>query len=206
MYPFERFTERAKKVLTLAQQEAERTRLSYIGTEHLLLGLLGEPDGLGARVLASMDVDADRVRAPIEAALAERPPAGAAHQVISPTARVKQVIEIAFEEARSMGHNYVGTAHLLLGVIVEGEGIAATVLADLGVTLDAARAEVERQLQAGFPGEPAPRKPRRPVPSLSRQAADVIARAHALAADAGASEVGVAHLEQAIAEWRARQQ
>ena len=205
MYPFERFTERAKKTLTLAQQEAERSGFSYIGTEHLLLGLLAEADGLAARVLATMDVDLDRARQAIDAVLSRQTPLEHAQQIV-PTSRVKKVIELAFEEARRMGHNYVGTEHVLLGILVEGEGIAARILEDMGVTLDAARAEVERQLLAGFPVEPAPRQPRLALPPLSRQAADVLARAHRLAADAGAVRVDVEHLERAIAEWRAQQQ
>ena len=205
MYPFERFTERAKHSLTLAQREAERAGHTYIGTEHLLLGLLAEADGLAARVLTTMGVDHDRAHQAIDAVLSGQTPPDPAQQIV-PTSRVKKVIEVAFEEARRMGHNYVGTEHLLLGILVEGEGIAARVLEDMGVTLDAARAEVERELRAGFPAQPASREPGLPFPSLSRQAADVLTRAHRLAADAGAHRVGVEHLERAIAEWRAGQQ
>jgi ATP-dependent Clp protease ATP-binding subunit ClpC len=210
MYPFERFTERAKKVLTLAQQEAERSGHTYIGTEHLLLGLLVEAHGLGARALVNLGVDLDRARQAIDAALS-RPEVTTRAGHIIPTSRVKRVIEIAFEEARRMGHNYVGTEHLLLGLLLEGEGIAANVLQDLGVTLDAARAEIERLLQAGPAESPTPQvatPPGRPprVPSLSHGAGRILGRAHELAAEAGAAEVGVEHLELAIAEWRAQQQ
>jgi ATP-dependent Clp protease ATP-binding subunit ClpA len=144
MYPFERFTERAKKVLTLAQEEAQRSHHSYIGTEHLLLGLLREGDGLAAKVLDNLGVEIGSVRQAIESVLG-RNELIKVHQII-PTSRVKKVIEISFEEARRMGHNYVGTEHLLLALLIEGEGIAGHVLNDLGVTLDSARREIERLL------------------------------------------------------------
>ncbi|TMB63196.1 MAG: hypothetical protein E6J51_10925 [Chloroflexi bacterium] len=144
MYPFERFTERAKKVLLLAQEEAERSHHSYIGTEHLLLGLLREGDGLAAKVLNNLGVEIGQVRQTIESVIGrdER----IIIQQIIPTSRVKKVIEMSFEEATRMGHNYVGTEHLLLGLLIEGEGIAAHVLEDLGVRLDSARREIERLL------------------------------------------------------------
>jgi len=144
MYPFERFTERAKKVLTLSQDEAQRSHHNYIGTEHLLLGLLRENDGLAARVLDNLGVDIGRVRQTIESVLGRSEVIGFQQKI--PTSRVKKVIEISFEEAQRMGHNYVGTEHLLLGLMIEGEGIAAHVLADLGVTLASVRQETERLL------------------------------------------------------------
>ena len=142
VYPFERFTERAKKVLTLAQEEAERSHHSYIGTEHLLLGLLREHEGLAAQVLANMGVDIDTVRDVIRSVLGRNE--RIIIQQIIPTSRVKKVIEISFEEARRMGHDSVGTEHVLLGLMLEGDGIAAHVLLDLGATLDKVRAEIER--------------------------------------------------------------
>src|SRR5690242_1857902 len=104
MYPLERFTERAKKVLALAQQEAEQAGHSYIGTEHLLLALIREGSGLAARALGTLGVELDRTRAAIEAVLSDMEPSGPPSQII-PTARVKKVVELAFEEARRMGHN-----------------------------------------------------------------------------------------------------
>src|SRR5437868_6071107 len=159
MYPFERFTERAKKVLTLAQEEAERSHHSYIGTEHLLLGLLREGEGLAAKVLNNLGVEIGKVRQTIESVLGRNE--RIIIQQIIPTSRVKKVIEISFEEARRMGHNYVGTEHLLLGLLIEGEGIAAHVLEDLGATLDKVRAEIERLLHDSTveDSEPAPKKP-----------------------------------------------
>jgi len=115
IYPFERFTERAKKVLTLAQEEAERSHHSYIGTEHLLLGLLRERDGLASKVLDNLGVEIGNVRQKIESVLGRDE--GHERRQIIPTSRVKEVIEIAFQESRRMGHNYVGTEHLLLGLL-----------------------------------------------------------------------------------------
>ena len=155
IYPFERFSERAKRVLTLAQEEAERSRHSYIGTEHLLLGILRENDGVGAQALANLGIKVGNVRETIESVL------GSSERIIIqqivPTSRVKQVIELSFEEARRMGHNYVGSQHILLGLLIEGEGIAAHVLSDLGATEAAVRAEIERLLASGTEEEPAPR-------------------------------------------------
>jgi ATP-dependent Clp protease ATP-binding subunit ClpC len=159
MYPFERLTERAKKVLSLAQEEAERYHHSYVGTEHVLLGLLREGDGLAAKVLSNLGVEIGRVRQTIESVLGRNE--RAIVQQIIPTSRVKKVIEISFEEARRMGHNYVGTEHLLLGLLIEGEGIAAHVLEDLGASLEKVRAEIERLLHDSSQEdrEPAPKKP-----------------------------------------------
>jgi len=152
MYPFERFTERAKKTLTLAQAEAERSHHSYIGTEHLLLGILRNLDGLGYRVLDALDVRIEVVRNTIESVLG--PNERIIIQQIIPTSRVKKVIELSFEEARRMGHEYVGTEHLLLGLLIEGEGVAAHVLTDLGITEVKVRKEIERQLATGEAAEP----------------------------------------------------
>jgi ATP-dependent Clp protease ATP-binding subunit ClpC len=159
MYPFERLTERAKKVLSLAQEEAERYHHSYVGTEHVLLGLLREGEGLAAKVLSNLGVEIGKVRQTIESVLGRNE--RIIIQQIIPTSRVKKVIEISFEEARRMGHNYVGTEHLLLGLLIEGEGIAAHVLEDLGASLDKVRAEIERLLHDSSQEdtEPAPKKP-----------------------------------------------
>jgi len=122
-YPFERFTERAKRALVLAQQEAEGFHHSYIGTEHVLLGLLRERDGLAAKVLDNFGVDMRKVRDAIHSMPGHDERADT--QSITPTPRAKKVIEISFEESRRMDHSYVGTEHLLLGLLIEGEGTAA---------------------------------------------------------------------------------
>jgi ATP-dependent Clp protease ATP-binding subunit ClpC len=142
MYPFERFNEQAKKGLTLAQEEAERSHHSYIGTEHLLLGLLRVQDGTAFRVLTDLGVDIVTVREVIKSVLGRNE--RILIQSIIPTSRVKKVIELSFEEARRMGDSEVDTAHMLLGLIIEGEGIAAHVLTDLGATLEKVRPAIER--------------------------------------------------------------
>ncbi len=161
MYPFERFSDRAKKLLTLAQEEAERSHHSYIGTEHLLLGLLREGEGLAAKALNNLGIEINKVRSTIESVLGRNE--RIIIQQIIPTSRVKKVIEIAFEEARRMGNNYVGTEHLLLGLLIEGEGIAAHVLEDLGVTLEKARAEIERLLHESGIEEESRDTPKKPT-------------------------------------------
>jgi ATP-dependent Clp protease ATP-binding subunit ClpA len=133
-------------VLTLAQEEAERSGHSYIGTEHLLLGILRENEGLGGHVLLNLGLDTTMVRRTMESVLVRHE--RILIQTIIPTSRVKKVIEISFEEAFRLGHNYVGTEHLLLGLLIEGEGIAAHVLEDLGATLEKVRAEIERMVIA----------------------------------------------------------
>jgi flavin reductase (DIM6/NTAB) family NADH-FMN oxidoreductase RutF len=145
MYPFERFTADSKQVLTLAQEEAERSRHSYIGTEHLLLGLM-RVRGTASRVLAGMGIQIDQVRDHIKSVLGgnER----IIIQQIIPTTRVKRVIELSFEQAHLLGSEVVDTGHLLLGLMLEGEGIAAKVLEDLGATRERVVGEVERELGA----------------------------------------------------------
>jgi hypothetical protein len=146
VYPFERFNEDAKRTLTLAQEEAERAHHSYIGTEHLLLGLMRVEAGTAYRVLTNLGISIGSVRATIEAVLGrdER----IIIQQIIPTSRVKQVIEISFGEAQRMGHNSVDTGHLLMGLVIEGEGIAAHVLHDMGATFERVIPAVEHELGA----------------------------------------------------------
>jgi ATP-dependent Clp protease ATP-binding subunit ClpC len=161
VYPFERFTELAKKVLALAQEEAETSHHSYIGTEHVLLALMREGDGIAAKVLNNLGVEIEKVRQTVESQVGRDKGFTVLQQII-PTSRVKKVIELSFEEARRTGHNYVGSEHLLLGLLTEGEGIAAHVLHDLGATLDKVRAEIERLRQGDSTqeeSEPAPKTP-----------------------------------------------
>lgn len=160
MYPFERFNEDAKRSLTLAQEEAERSRHSYIGTEHLLLGLLRVEKGTAHRVLTELGVDIHTVREVIKSVLgrSER----ILIQSIIPTSRVKKVIELSFEEARRMGDNEVDTAHMLLGLIIEGEGIAAHVLTDLGATLEKVRPAIEQARSKPGQERPSAQRPASP--------------------------------------------
>ncbi|OPL11751.1 MAG: ATP-dependent Clp protease ATP-binding subunit ClpC [Firmicutes bacterium ML8_F2] len=137
---FGRFTERAQQVLVLSQEEAKRLNHNFIGTEHLLLGLVREGSGIAARALQNMSVDLSRVRSEVERIT----PKGekVIHQGISYTPRAKRVVELAIEESQNIGHNYVGTEHIMLGLVHEGEGIAAQVLANMGIDLKRARKEV----------------------------------------------------------------
>jgi ATP-dependent Clp protease ATP-binding subunit ClpA len=141
---FDRFTERARKVLTLAQEEAKRFNHNYIGTEHLLLGLVREGEGVAAKVLSNLGVQLTEVRTQVENSIGrgEREVRGD----IGLTPRAKKVIELAVDEARRLGHHYIGTEHLLLGLIREGEGVAAGALLNLGVNLEKVRAEVIKVL------------------------------------------------------------
>ena len=132
MYPFDRFTDYAKELLTLAQVEAERTGFSYIGTEHLLLACFGNPEFHAAKMLAGLDIKHEGVSAAIDKAIGDKRPARLPR--IIPTSRVKRVIEIAFNLCGSMGDARVGTNHLLLALATERDGIAAHVLKDLGAT------------------------------------------------------------------------
>jgi len=136
---FGKFTERARKVLSLAQEEAQRFNHNYIGTEHLLLGLVREGDGVAAKVLSNLGVELNKVRSAVEFIIGrgDRTVAGD----IGLTPRAKKVIELSVDEARRLNHHYIGTEHLLLGLIREGEGIAAGVLESLGVNLEKVRAQ-----------------------------------------------------------------
>ena len=139
---FEKFSERARRVLSLAQEEARRFNHSYIGTEHILLGLVRETEGAAARILISMGVELTKVRSAVEFIIGRGE--HAAPGEIGLTPRAKKVIELAVDEARRLSHHYIGTEHLLIGLMREGEGVAAGVLESLGISLDKVRAEAGR--------------------------------------------------------------
>src|ERR687883_209324 len=145
------FTERVRKVLAMAREEAARLHHEYVGTEHILLGLIREGEGVAAAVLQNLQVDLDEIQQKIE----EQVKKGKATQTTGPdlpyTSRAKKVLELAMSEARELNHSYVGTEHLLLGLLREEKGIAAQVLTDAGVNLDAARAETLRILGTEMP-------------------------------------------------------
>jgi ATP-dependent Clp protease ATP-binding subunit ClpC len=149
---FERFTDRARKVMALANQEAQRFNHEYIGTEHILLGLVKEGSGVGANVLKNLDVDLRKVRLEVEK-LVKSGPDMVTMGKLQQTPRAKKVIEYAIEEARNLNHNYVGTEHLLLGLLREHDGVAAQVLMNLGLKLDEVREEVLNLLGAGVESE-----------------------------------------------------
>ncbi|HHV18800.1 MAG TPA: ATP-dependent Clp protease ATP-binding subunit [Thermoanaerobacterales bacterium] len=135
-----KFTQRAQKVIAYAQEEARRLNHNVIGTEHLLLGLIREGEGVAARALKNLGIDANKVRSQVEMMIGVGP--FAIQGPIGYTPRAKRVMELAMDESRKLGHNYVGTEHILLGLIREGEGVAAQVLTNLGVSLDKAQTEV----------------------------------------------------------------
>src|SRR5216110_3660568 len=160
---FDKFTERARKVLSLAQEEAQRFQHNYIGTEHLLLGLVREGEGVAAKVLANLGVELNKVRSAVEFIIGrgDRTVLGE----IGLTPRAKKVIELAVDEARRLNHHYIGTEHLLLGLVREGEGIAAGVLESLGVSLEKVRTQTIQVLSqsAAYSQEEARHSSKTPV-------------------------------------------
>ena len=148
---FNRFTERARKVIILAKEEAKRFNHDYIGTEHLLLGLVREGEGVAAAVLQKLGLDLESIRIEVEK-LVKPGPQTQVMGDIPFTPRSKKVLELSAEEARALGHNYIGTEHLLLGLIREGEGVAFRVFLNMGVDLEKARTEIMELLGSGIPG------------------------------------------------------
>ncbi len=174
---FDKFTERARRVLSLAQEEAQRFNHNYIGTEHLLLGLAREGDGLAAKILANLGVELNKVRSAVEFIIGkgDRPTTGE----VGLTPRAKKVIELAVDEARRLNHHYIGTEHLLLGLVREGEGIAAGVLESLGVNLEKVRSETTKILSQSMPqSHTSPRSGTR-TPTVDQLGMDLTALARA---------------------------
>ena len=175
---FEKFTERARKVLSLAQEEAQRFNHNYIGTEHLLLGLVREGDGVAAKVLSNLNVELNKVRSAVEFII------GRGDRIvlgeIGLTPRAKKVIELAVDEARRLNHHYIGTEHLLLGLVREGEGIAAGVLESLGVNLEKVRSQTIQILnQSGNPHGEGGRDKHSKTPTLDQVGTDLTLAARA---------------------------
>ena len=148
---YERFTDRARKVMQLANQEAQRFNHEYIGTEHILLGLVKEGSGVAANVLKNLDVDLRKIRLEVEK-IVQSGPDMVTMGKLPQTPRAKKVIEYSMEEARNLNHNYVGTEHILLGLLREQEGVAAQVLMNLGLKLEDVREEVLNLLGHGLEG------------------------------------------------------
>ena len=163
---YERFTDRARKVMQLANQEAQRFNHEYIGTEHILLGLVKEGSGVAANVLKNLDVDLRKIRLEVEK-LVQSGPEMVTMGKLPQTPRAKKVIEYSMEEARNLNHNYVGTEHILLGLLREQEGVAAQVLMNLGLKLEEVREEVLNLLGHGVEGEAGERGGREGGPSES---------------------------------------
>ena len=166
---FERFTDRARRVVVLAQEEARLLNHNYIGTEHILLGLIHEGEGVAAKALESLGISLEAVRAQVEEIIGHGGQAPSGHIPFTP--RAKKVLELSLREALQLGHNYIGTEHILLGLIREGEGVAAQVLVKLGADLSRVRQQVI-QLLSGYAGTKEVGRRARPVavrPSRSRR-------------------------------------
>src|SRR6266487_4337375 len=151
------FTDRTRKVLQMAREEAARLHHEFVGTEHILLGIVREGNGVACAVLTNLDADLEYVRDQIEKTVKEGKAAnrGPASQDLPYTSRAKKILELSMSEVRELNHSFVGTEHLLLGVLAEEKGIGAQVLMNLGLTLDRVRAETLRLLGAELPAEPA---------------------------------------------------
>ena len=149
---FERFTDRARRVVVLAQEEARMLNHNYIGTEHILLGLIHEGEGVAAKALESLGISLEGVRQQVEEIIGQGQQAPSGHIPFTP--RAKKVLELSLREALQLGHNYIGTEHILLGLIREGEGVAAQVLVKLGADLNRVRQQVI-QLLSGYQGKEA---------------------------------------------------
>jgi ATP-dependent Clp protease ATP-binding subunit ClpA len=144
---FERFTDRARRVVVLAQEEARMLNHNYIGTEHILLGLIHEGEGVAAKALESLGISLEAVRQQVEEIIGQGQQAPSGHIPFTP--RAKKVLELSLREALQLGHNYIGTEHILLGLIREGDGVAAKALDALGISLDTVRQQVEEIIGQG---------------------------------------------------------
>ena len=151
---FERFTDRARRVIVLAQEEARMLNHNYIGTEHILLGLLREGEGVAAKALESLGISLDAVRQQVEEIIGQGQEAPSGHIPFTP--RAKKVLELSLRESLQLGHNYIGTEHILLGLIREGDGVAAQVLVRLGADLNRVRHQVIQLIHSRPPREGAP--------------------------------------------------
>ena len=172
---FEKFSERARRVLTMAQEEARQLNHNYIGTEHILLGLVREEEGVAAKILTNLGVTLTKVRSAVESRIGHGEKPGTNETGLTP--RAKRVIELAIDEARNLGHNYIGTEHLLLGLLREGEGVAAGVLESLGITLERARAEISKILSQGIPARAKLARGTSRTPALDQLGVDLTVKA-----------------------------
>ena len=173
---FEKFSERARRVLTIAQEEARKLGHSYIGTEHILLGLVREEEGMAAKVLTNLGTSLAKVRSAVEFIIGRGDKPSAGETGLTP--RAKKVIELAIDEARQLGHNYIGTEHLLLGLLCEGEGVAFSVLDSFGINVERTRAETTHLLSQGSPRAKQARSTSR-TPALDQLGTDLTSLARA---------------------------
>ena len=175
---FERFTDRARRVVVLAQEEARMLHHNDIGTEHILLGLIGEGEGVAAKALESLGISLEAVRQEVEEIIGRGQQAPPGHIAFTP--RAKKVLELALREAQQLGHNYIGTEHILLGLIREGEGVAAQVLVKLGADLERVRQQVIQLLHGHQGKQPVDDGRRRGKRARARLMDDALARIEAL--------------------------
>ena len=191
---FERFTDRARRVVVLAQEEARMLNHDYIGTEHIFLGLIHEGEGVAAAALESLGVSMAKARDQVREIIGQGEVFPSGHLPFTP--RAKKVLELSLREALQLGHSYIGTEHILLGLIREGEGVGAQVLIKLGASLDRAREEVIRLLEGGVVDtEDVPREPAEPPGfPLSSKGRAVLALADEFAATTGQRQIQPAHL------------
>jgi ATP-dependent Clp protease ATP-binding subunit ClpC len=199
---FERFTDQARRVMVLAKQEARMLNHNYIGTEHILLGLIHEGDGVAAKALERLNVSLEAARRQVEEIIGQGRAAPTGHIPFTP--RAKKVLELSFRESRQLGHNHIGTEHILLGLIYEGEGVAADVLQKLGASLTSVRQAVIRLLSGspagkyGDPLSPSPFEEREKV-VLSFLINEGLSRSE-LATLLGVSEEKVGEIVRAVIE------
>jgi Clp amino terminal domain, pathogenicity island component/UvrB/uvrC motif len=199
---FERFTDRARRVVVLAQEEARMLNHGYIGTEHLLLGLVHEGEGVAAKALEAMGISLEAVREQVETIIGRGQHTESGHIPFTP--RAKRVLELSLRESSQLGHNYIGTEHILLGLVREGDGVAAQVLVKLGADLNRVRQQVIQQLH-GQTGERRVRIPRGLRPG---EVEDVLARIDSMDGRLTAIErwvgmgPGVPDLDQDLAQLR----
>jgi Clp amino terminal domain, pathogenicity island component/UvrB/uvrC motif len=199
---FERFTDRARRVVVLAQEEARMLNHGYIGTEHLLLGLVHEGEGVAAKALEAMGISLEAVREQVETIIGRGEHTESGHIPFTP--RAKRVLELSLRESSQLGHNYIGTEHILLGLVREGDGVAAQVLVKLGADLNRVRQQVIQQLH----GHPAERRVRIGRGARPGEVEDVIARIDSMDGRLTAIErwvgmgPGVPDLDQDLAQLR----
>jgi ATP-dependent Clp protease ATP-binding subunit ClpA len=171
---FERFTDRARRVVVLAQEEARLLNHNYLGTEHLLLGLIHEGQGVAAKALESLGISQEAVQAQVEEIIGQGEVAPSGHIPFTP--RAKKVLELSLREAKQLGHNYIGTEHILLGLIREGEGVAAQVLVRLGAELSPTRRQVIGLLTGGTEAGAGTRLVHLSMPDELREAEEELAQ------------------------------
>lgn len=183
---FERFSDRARRVVVLAQEEARGLNFNYIGTEHLLLGLIHEGEGVAAKALESLGLSLEGVREQVEEIIGLGQNASAGHLPFTP--RAKTVLELSLREALQLGHSYIGTEHLLLGLIREGEGVAAQALQKQGVDTSTLRSRIINILAGRYTVEQVK------AVTLSQDVLDAVEEAKGVASERGAEQVTTSHL------------